>query len=131
MSDGCRCCGNAVRALEARRCGAMFCSKPNTEVGTLIAGPGVFICDHCVDECVTIIAGRSASVAGIAPWEADLALKDVLAYLGPVAEAESQADRNLTSWVTKARSLGATWSQIGEALNCSRQAAGERFSVAE
>jgi hypothetical protein len=36
-----------------------------------------------------------------------------------------------TSWVTKARSLGATWSQIGEALNCSRQAAWERFSVQE
>jgi 3-oxoacyl-[acyl-carrier protein] reductase len=36
-----------------------------------------------------------------------------------------------TSWVTKARSLGATWSQIGEALNCSGQAAWERFSVQE
>jgi hypothetical protein len=108
-----------------------FCSKPNTEVGTLIAGPGVFICDQCVDECVTVIADRSASVPRIAPWEADLALKDVLANLGPVAEAGSRADRNLTSWVTKARSLGATWSQIGEALNCSRQAAWERFSVQE
>ena len=108
-----------------------FCSKPNTEVGTLIAGPGVFICDQCVDECVTVIADRSAAVPRIAPWEADLALKDVLAYLGPVAEATDQADRNLTSWVMKARSLGATWSQIGQALNCSRQAAWERFSVPE
>jgi ClpX C4-type zinc finger len=105
------------------------CSKPNTQVGTLIAGLGVFICDQCVDECVTVIADRSASVPRIAPWEADLALKDVLANLGPVAEACSQADQNLTSWVTKARSLGATWSQIGDALNCSRQAVWERFSV--
>jgi len=108
-----------------------FCSKPNTEVGTLIAGPGVFICDQCVDECVTVIADRSASVPRIAPWEADLALKDVLANLGPVAEAGNQADRNLTSWVMKARSLGGTWSQIGEALNISRQAVWERFSAQE
>jgi ClpX C4-type zinc finger len=108
-----------------------FCSKPNTEVETLIAGLGVFICDHCVDECVAVIADRSASVPQIASWEADLALRDVLDNLGPVAEACSQADRNLTSWVTKARSLGATWSQIGEALNCSRQAVWERFSVQE
>jgi hypothetical protein len=106
-----------------------FCSKPNTEVGTLIAGLGVFICDQCVDECVTVIADRSAPASQIASWEADLALVDALAYLGPVAEATNRADRNLTSWVTKARSLGATWSQIGEALNCSRQAAWERFST--
>ena len=106
-----------------------FCSKPNTEVGTLIAGLGVFICDECVDLCVTVIAERSASVPRIAPWEADLALEDVLARLGPVAKAGTQADRTLTSWVMKARSVGATWSQIGEALNCSRQAAWERFSV--
>jgi len=108
-----------------------FCSKLNTEVGTLIAGLGVFICDHCVDECVTVIADRSAAVPPIGPWEADLALEDVLAYLGPVAEVTNRADRNLASWVAKARSLGATWSQIGEALNCSRQAAWERFSLNE
>jgi hypothetical protein len=108
-----------------------FCSKSNTEVGTLIAGLGAFICDQCVDECVTVIADRSASVPGIASWGADLALNDTLAYLGPVAEATNRADRNLASWVTKARSLGATWSQIGEALKCSRQAAWERFAVPE
>jgi hypothetical protein len=108
-----------------------FCFKPNTEVGTLIAGLGVFICDHCVDECVAVIADRSAEVPGIATWEADLALEDVLDNLAPIADACSRADRNLDSWVTKARSLGATWSQIGEALNCSRQAAWERFSIQE
>jgi hypothetical protein len=81
--------------------------EAQTEVGTLIAGPGVFICDHCVDECVTVIAHRSASVPRISPWEADLALQDVLANLGPAAEAGNQADRNLTCWVTNARSLGA------------------------
>lgn len=70
-----------------------FCSKPNTEVGTLIAGLGAFICDRCVDECVNVIADRSASVPGIASWEADLALQDTLAYLRPVAEATNRADQ--------------------------------------
>jgi ATP-dependent protease Clp ATPase subunit len=36
-----------------------FCRKPNTEVGTLIAGLDVFICDECVNECVTAIAERA------------------------------------------------------------------------
>ena len=33
-----------------------FCSKPQAEVRKLIAGPGVYICDQCVDLCVDIIA---------------------------------------------------------------------------
>jgi hypothetical protein len=78
-----------------------------------------------------VIADRSASFPEIFAWEADLALTEVLNSLGPVAEACSQADENLTSWVSKARSLGATWSQIGEALGCSRQAAWERFAIQE
>ncbi|MBQ5969354.1 MAG: ATP-dependent Clp protease ATP-binding subunit ClpX [Clostridia bacterium] len=32
-----------------------FCNKPQSEVGTLIAGPGVYICDECVDLCQSII----------------------------------------------------------------------------
>jgi ClpX C4-type zinc finger len=32
-----------------------FCGKPNTEVSTVIAGPGVQICDQCVALCVTIL----------------------------------------------------------------------------
>jgi len=108
-----------------------FCSKPNTEVGTLIAGLGVFICDLCVDECLAVIADRSAAVSQIGAWDADLTLEDALTYLRPVAEATTRADRSLASWVARARALGATWDQIGEALNCSRQAAWERFSVQE
>ncbi len=32
-----------------------FCNKPQSEVGTLIAGPGVYICDECVELCQGII----------------------------------------------------------------------------
>jgi ATP-dependent Clp protease ATP-binding subunit ClpX len=33
-----------------------FCSKSQAEVKKLISGPGVYICDQCVDLCVDIIA---------------------------------------------------------------------------
>lgn len=39
-----------------------FCGKPNTEVKTIVAGPGVFICDECVDLSVTVVAA-SANVS--------------------------------------------------------------------
>src|SRR5262245_35484775 len=32
-----------------------FCGKAQTEVKTLVAGPGVFICDECVELCRPII----------------------------------------------------------------------------
>ncbi len=32
-----------------------FCGKPQSEVRRLIAGPGVFICDECVELCMSIL----------------------------------------------------------------------------
>lgn len=34
-----------------------FCGKPQEQVEKLIAGPGVYICDECVDLCAGIICG--------------------------------------------------------------------------
>ncbi|MGN0446989.1 MAG: ATP-dependent Clp protease ATP-binding subunit ClpX [Acutalibacteraceae bacterium] len=31
-----------------------FCLKPESETKTLVAGPGVFICDECIDLCVKL-----------------------------------------------------------------------------
>jgi hypothetical protein len=105
-----------------------FCRKPNTDVGTLVAGPGVFICDECVDLCALIIAGKTPGGPQLAPWELDLTREEVLAQLPPVAAASLQVDQNLTAWVEKARTLGASWAQIGDALAITRQSAWERFS---
>lgn len=39
-----------------------FCNKKQSEVKTLIAGPGVFICDECIDLCQTIVEGEASAV---------------------------------------------------------------------
>ncbi len=33
-----------------------FCGKSQDQVRKLVAGPGVFICDHCVELCNDVIA---------------------------------------------------------------------------
>ena len=38
-----------------------FCGKAQKEVRTLVAGPGVFICDECVQLCQAIIAKKAAT----------------------------------------------------------------------
>ncbi|WP_448623613.1 ClpX C4-type zinc finger protein [Geodermatophilus sp. URMC 64] len=112
-----------------------FCGKNNTEVERLVAGPGVFICDECVALCSQVIADTERIVAEggprpapVAPWEQAASLEDVLGGLPKVADAGAQAEQNLHAWVQRARSLGGTWAQIGEALGMSRQSAWERFA---
>ena len=37
-----------------------FCNKSQGEVRTLVAGPGVYICDECISLCQTIVASETA-----------------------------------------------------------------------
>ena len=42
------------KAGNPHRCS--FCGKSEQQVHQMIAGPGVYICDECVDRCNEIIA---------------------------------------------------------------------------
>jgi hypothetical protein len=99
---------------------------------TLVAGPGVFICSDCVAICGQVIEhNKPASVPRVAPWELESSLEGVLTNLPRIAAAGAQVDQNLVEWVRRARSLGATWTRVGEALGVTRQSAWERFSGEE
>ncbi|MBE1470723.1 ClpX C4-type zinc finger protein [Kibdelosporangium phytohabitans] len=108
-----------------------FCLKPNTEVSTLVAGPGVFICASCVKLCQQVVDAKSGSVPQLAPWEHVHELEEVLAALPRVATTSVQVEENLAGWVRRARELGASWTRIGDALGMARQSAWERFSGEE
>jgi ClpX C4-type zinc finger len=111
-----------------------FCLKPDTDVAKLVAGPGVFICNECVALSAQIIDGSIVSETPsppVAPWEMEMSLDAVLTSLRSIGAAGAQTDRNLHLWVAKARGLGGTWTQIGQALGMARQSAWERFSGEE
>jgi hypothetical protein len=107
-----------------------FCCKASTEVGTIVAGPGVHICDECVALCAEIIATKPEAVEPMPTWEA-ADLDTVLATLPRVVAAGTQVEDTLTRLVGHARTMGATWARIGEALGTTRQAAWDRFSGEE
>jgi hypothetical protein len=46
-------------ATKQLRCS--FCAKSQREARNLIAGPGVFICDECVESCVSLLRGEAFS----------------------------------------------------------------------
>ncbi len=108
-----------------------FCGKPNTEVATLVAGPGVYICDECVTLCQLIMESKPASVPQLRAWQQTDDVDAVLESLPRVAHAADQVEKDLAGWVGRARELGATWARIGEALGMTRQSAWARFSGEE
>lgn len=101
-------------------------------MGTLGAGPGVYICEECVTLSSQLISSKPKSkspkpVQRIAPWDAETGLDAIIASLPRVAQARHQADYVLTQYVRKGRQLGATWAAIGEALGMARQSAWGAF----
>jgi hypothetical protein len=108
-----------------------FCLKSSDEVAKLVGGPGVYICNECVDLSAQLIRNPPSLPAGLTSWEENLDLEGVLGSLPRIAAAGAQVEHSLAHWVRRARALGATWAAIGASLGITRQSAWERFSGEE
>jgi hypothetical protein len=102
-----------------------FCHKDKDAVTKLIAGPGVCICDECVNLCDLIIAEEQVREFGSWNERPD---DELLASLARVQAVVSQVDTAVHDRVAILRARGVNWTRIGQALGVSKQAAWERFS---
>lgn len=102
-----------------------FCTKSQDDVEKLIAGPGVYICDKCVDLCANIIANEKSP--GRVPEWSELSDDQMLAKLPRIAGTVAQVEGAMDEWVGELRRRGVTWVRIGEKLSMTRQSAWERF----
>jgi len=108
-----------------------FCGKAQTEVKTLVAGPGVFICDECVHLCRQIIKKEKRKPAPqevpnpLLPDHAptETLLKTLAGYNG----AFERIDAGMQDIADILREREVSWATIGQALAVSRQAAWKRF----
>jgi ATP-dependent protease Clp ATPase subunit len=130
--------------LEALTCS--FCSKSQSEVAKLVAGPGVYICNECIQLCNEIItleldrkhakvrkAGRSTrsqAPTTIKAWDG-LSDDRLLEEMVRAHAAHQNVDRAVAHHVAALRARGVTWARIGDALGMTRQSAWERFSGEE
>ena len=96
----------------------------------MVAGPGVYICNECVDLCIGIFAGGPSDAAEIPYWQA-MTDEQMLEHLPRVASVATQVEDNLRVWVQRLRERGVSWARIGAALGMARQSAWERFSGEE
>jgi ATP-dependent Clp protease ATP-binding subunit ClpX len=105
-----------------------FCGRSDAEVDRLVAGPGVHICDACVDLCQrAIVENPPPSVSN---WE-DLGDDGLLAEMVRIHESRRLIDDAVAQVVARLRARSVTWARIGEALGMTRQSAWERFSGEE
>ena len=125
--------GKAAAAAVQVHCS--FCAKPSSEVGKVIAGPGVYICNECVGLCNDILrAGQeNPSEPGIrrAAWEESMTDEQILDLLPRIAAVSADIEASLQRLVAILRERRVTWARIGAALQVTRQSAWERFSGEE
>jgi hypothetical protein len=108
-----------------------FCTKEESEISQMVAGPGVYICNECVELCTRIMAeGHQREPAEVPYWER-MDDEELLATLPRIASVATQVEDNLQVWVRRARSRRISWARIGRALGMARQSAWERFSGEE
>lgn len=112
-----------------------FCAKPSSDVEKVIAGPGVYICNVCVELCNDILRSdrqqpRRSDIQ-LSAWEEGMTDEQILDQLPRVAAAGAQTEAGLQRLVTILRERKVTWARIGAALGITRQSAWERFSGEE
>ena len=74
-----------------------FCGKSQKQVQQLIAGPGVYICDECVELCNEIIEERLAEAGEEVSSEFDLPKpREIYAFLGEYVIGQEAAKRALS-----------------------------------
>ena len=112
-----------------------FCAKPSSAVAKVIAGPGVYICNECIQLCNDVLEEeqQASSPAGtqLPAREEAMTDEEILALLPRIASVSAQTDASLQRLVTVLRGRGVTWARIGATLQITRQSAWERFSGEE
>lgn len=106
-----------------------FCALPRSQTCRLVAGPGVAICEHCVQLAARILEPGPAVVESSSPdarWR-NMTDEELLGHLPEIAVVGSQVETRLHAWVDLARGRGISWAKIGAALGMKRQSAWERF----
>ncbi len=84
---------------ETLRCS--FCNKNQREVGRLIAGPNVFICDECVRVCVDIIENDVSAEEGRREGEQPAAASRPASVSAPCVLCQMLVPTHALLWIPR------------------------------
>ncbi len=72
-----------------------FCGKSQKQVKKLIAGPGVYICDECIDLCNEIIEEERGEAVNLG-WDELPKPREIFAFLDQYVIGQDQAKKSLS-----------------------------------
>jgi hypothetical protein len=78
-----------------------FCGKSQKQVRKLIAGPGVYICDECIELCNEIIEEELAEVADLGSFELPKP-REIFDFLQEYVIGQEPAKRSRSTTTTSA-----------------------------
>jgi hypothetical protein len=111
-----------------------FCGKPNTSVAKLVAGPGVYICNECVELSAAIVEeaahGTKGEISRRRREYEDLPSGSILAMLPNMSKTADRIAAELAGWVYRLREMGVEWKAIADAAGITVDNARERFGDA-
>jgi ribosomal protein L37AE/L43A len=101
-----------------------FCKKPAAADRRLVGGPGVFICQECVELCSNVLGSEIDPAIPTASQAHD---ESILAVLPKIAATAEEVERELATRVHQLRSHDVDWERIGAALGVTAEEASRRF----
>jgi ribosomal protein L37AE/L43A len=111
-----------------------FCGKPDSTVQRLVAGPGVYICNECVELSAAIIADAAHTSAEEVSRRRsqyyDRSAEDILAMLPVLVRSADRVESELAGWISRLRDRGTDWETIADAAGVSIEDARQRFEAA-
>jgi len=111
----------------------------------LVAGPGIFICDECVELAKSVIDATQAKSSGSRsrPKEPDQTMKTYALFVDSrgseklldglvnIERTRKGIGKHQQLIVDSLRSKRIRWAEIGEVLGVTRQAAWQRFGASD
>lgn len=104
-----------------------FCGKHSSDVGKLVAGPGVYICNECVELCADAIAQVEKKPESFRPRSDPASSERLLAWLPDIANTLRAVERDIVEKVERLRRDGVRWESIAKALGLTEEEALKRF----
>src|ERR1700744_1103642 len=87
-----------------------FSSKTKDSVAKLVAGPGVYICNECIDLCSQIVG--TEATPRVHAWH-DQPDDELLAALAKIQAVVPQVDAAIHDYVDLLRERAVSWTRIG------------------
>jgi hypothetical protein len=106
-----------------------FCGKDNTKVKKVIAGPGVYICNECVELCDDILAIPTSAEEASAHRAAfeHRSVPEILDALPAIARTADAVESDLRGLIERLRASDTSWEVIASRLGSDPEVARARF----